>query len=301
MNPPSDSQQLFLRYLLDELPPDERAVVDEALIVDQEFSDSFQEARYDLIDAYVADELPPEDRKRVEQAVFSTRDGQEALSMALAIQSGKTAPEKMGAAWLPAVHKSKTTVQVRGRNIRIVFFLSTLAACLLLAFVLLHLRQRPMRQTAQTLPTTSSTTAGSVVPERPGAAQLPMPPKNSTAKPHFAPRQTGVLAVAMPMGTARGVVSVPIQLHPGIDRIKVQWPVPSDSTASAYTLEIASGQSSIAVLPQHGPLASFGGIRVAEFFFPADNLPNGAYIFRLRAANASNDQPVAEPSVRISR
>ncbi|MHB1936067.1 MAG: hypothetical protein ACYCOR_05725 [Acidobacteriaceae bacterium] len=301
MNPPSDSRQLFLRYLLDELPPDERADVDEALIVDQEFSDSFQVARYDLIDAYVADELPPEDRKRVEQAVFSTRDGQEALSMALAMQSGKTAPEKKGAAWLPASDRSKAAVQVRGRNTRIVFFLSTLAACLLLAFVFLHLRQRPMRQTAQTPPTTSSTTAGSAVPEKSGPARLPIPPKNSTAKPHFAPRQTDVLAVAMPMGTARGVGVIPIHLHPGIQQIEVQWPVPSDSTASAYTLEIASGQSSIAVLPQHGSLTSFGGIRVAEFFLPADKLPNGAYIFRLRAADASGNMPIAESQVRISR
>ncbi|MHB1959875.1 MAG: magnesium and cobalt transport protein CorA [Acidobacteriaceae bacterium] len=301
MNPPSDSRQLFLRYLLDELPPDERAEVDEALIVDQEASDAFQEARYDLIDAYAANELPPEDRKRVEQAVFTARDGQEALSMALAMQGGKTAPEKKGATWLTASDRSKAAVQVRGRNARIVFFLSTLAACLLLAFVFLHLRQRPMRQMVQTPPTTSSTTAGSAVPEKSGPAQLAVPPKNSPSTSHSALRQAGVLAVAMPMGTVRGVGVIPIHLHPGIQQIEVQWPVPSDSTASAYTLEIASGQSSIAVLPQHGSLTSFGDIRVAEFLLPADTLPNGQSIFRLRAADASSNQPVAESSVRISR
>ncbi len=301
MNPPSDSRQLFLRYLLDDLPPDERADVDEAMIVDQEFSDAFQEARYDLIDAYAAGALSPEDRKRVEQAVFSTRDGQEALSMALAMQRGKTAPEKKDASWLPASDRSKAAVQVRGRNARIVFFLSTLAACLLLVFVFLHLRQRPMRQMAQTPPTTSSTTAGSVVPEKSGPAQLPIPPKSSSSARHSALRQAGVLAVAMPMGTVRGVGVIPIHLHPGIQQIEVQWPVPSDSTASAYTVEIASDQSRIAVLPQHGPLTTFGDIRVAEFLLPADKLPNGQSIFRLRAADTSGNTPIAEFSVRVSR
>ncbi|MHB1865735.1 MAG: hypothetical protein ACYCPS_06315 [Candidatus Saccharimonadales bacterium] len=271
------------------------------MIVDQEFSDAFQEARYDLIDAYAAGALSPEDRKRVEQAIFSTRDGQEALSMALAMQGGKTAPEKKGAAWLTASDRSKAAVQVRGGNARIVFFLSTLAACLLLAFVFLHLRQRPMRQMVQTPPTTSSTTAGSAVPEKSGPARLPIPLKNSTAKPHFAPRQTGVLAIAMPMGTVRGVAVIPIHLHPGIQQIEVQWPVPSDSTASAYTVEIASDQSSIAVLPQHGPLTTFGDIRVAEFLLPANKLPNGQSIFRLRAADASGNTPIAESTVLISR
>lgn len=301
MNPPSDSQQLFLRYLLDELPPDERADVDEALIVDQEASDSFQEARYDLIDAYAADELPPEVRQRVEQAIFSTAEGQNALSMALAIQRGKTAPEKKDATWLTASDRTKATVQVRGRNARIVFFISTLATCLLLAFVFLHLRQRPMRQMAQTPPTTSSTTAGSAVPEKPGTVQLAVPPKNSRSTSHSALRQAGVLAVAMPMGTVRGVGVIPIHLHPGIQQIEVQWPVPSDSTASAYTVEIASDQSRIAVLPQHGPLTTFGDIRVASFFLPAKKLSNGQYIFRLRAADPSSDTPVAESTVLISR
>lgn len=301
MNPPSDSRQLFLRYRLDELPPDERAEVDEALIVDQEFSDAFQEAWCDLIDAYVANELPSDVRQRAEKAIFSSKNGQKALSVARATQNRKTAPEKMVPALLYAGDRSPTIVQMRDLNARIVFSLSTLAACLLFVLAVIHLRQRPARQTAQTPPLSSSTTAISAVPEKHGPAQLPIPPKNSTAKPHFAPRQTGILAVAMPMGTARGVVSVPIQLHPGIDRIEVQWPVPSGSTAFAYTLEIASGQSSIAILPQHGPLTAVGDIRVANFLLPADKLPNGQYIFRLRVADASGNTPVAESSVLISR
>lgn len=300
MNPPSDSRQLFLRYLLDELPPDERADIDEALIVDQEASDAFQEARYDLIDAYAAGALSPEERKRVEQAVFSTRDGQEALSMALAMQRGKTAPEKMRTAWLPAFDQSKAAVPIRGNITRNVIFLSTLAACSLLVFVLLHLGRRPMRQTDQTLSATSSAATDSATPKKDGAAQLVVPSRSSPSTSHSALRQTGVLVVAMP-GTVRGADVIPIHLHPGIQQIEVQWPIPSDSTASAYTLEMASDRLGMAVLPQHGPLTAFGDIRVAEFLLPADKLPNGQSIFRLRAAGASDNTPIAESSVRVSR
>lgn len=300
MNPPSDSRQMFLRYLLDELPPDERASVDEALIVDQEFSDAFQEAQYDWIDAYVANELPDDVRQRVEKAIFSTKDGQKALSMAQAMQSRKTAPEKNDAGTLPASDRSKTAVRLLGRNTRVVFLASTLAACLLLAFVFLHLRSRPMRQMAQTPLTTSSTKAGSSAPEQRSAAQLSTLPQNAVSKPHSASRTNSVLAVAI-MGTVRGVPSIPIRLHPGIKQIEVQWPAPPDSTVSTYTLEVVSGQASIAVIPQHGPLDTVGNMRVANFFLPASKFPSGQYIFRFRAADASRNTPVVESSVRISR
>jgi hypothetical protein len=301
MNSPAGSQQLYLRYLLDELSPDERAKVDEALIVDQGFSDSLQEARYDLIDAYVAKELSQEARLRVERAILSTKDGQEALSMALAMQSGKATPKESDTEVLTAVGVGHALAPVWGRKVRISLFVSTLAACFLLALGLFHVRQTVMRKTAQTLPLPSSATAKGAVPQNPGAAQLPVPPEGPPAAMHSAHRQSGVLAVAMPMGTVRGVVPVPIQLRRGIDRIEVQWPVPSDSTASAYTLEIASGQSSIAVLPQHGSLSPVNDLRVANFLLPVHTLPDGQYIFRLRAADVPGNTPVAESSVRISR
>lgn len=301
MNPPTESQQLYLRYLLDELSPDERAEVDEALIVDQGLSDAFQEARYDLMDAYVAKELSQQVRLQVERAILSTKDGQEALSMALAMQSGKATPKERGAAVLSAASVGHAAVPVGGRKVRIALFVSTLAACFLLALGFLHLRQQAVRQTAQKQVPPASSRAEGVVPVRPDATQLPPPPRGPSSASHSALRQTGVLAVAMPVGTVRGSAPLPVQLHPGIGQIEVQWPIPSGPAASAYTLEIASGQSSIAVLPQHGPLFPVDDLRVANFLLPVDKLPNGQYIFRLRAANATTNTPIAESSVRISR
>lgn len=301
MNPPSDSRQLFLRYLLDELPPDERAEVDEALIVDQEYFDSFQEARHDLIDAYVAGELLADVRLRVEKAIFSSKNGQQALSMARALQKEKAVAESTDTTPLAVSDSRHARAPTPKRTFRIAFLVSTLAACILLVVAMIHVRQTAIRQNAHAPSRPSPTTTGSAASEKRGAAPLPIPPRTSTSRIHSAPRENSVLALAMPMGTARGAAALPIHLRPDVKQIEIQWPIPSDSTASAYTLEIASDQSSIVVLPQHGPLVSIDDLRVANFFLAVDMLQNGQYILRLRAADASGDTPVAASSVRISR
>jgi anti-sigma factor RsiW len=291
---------LFLRYLLHELPPDGRAKVDEALIVDQEFSDAFQEARYDLIDAYVANELPAEDRQRVEKAIFSSENGQKALSMARAMHKEKTMAERKDAAPLSVSAVSRARVPTTNRTFRTAFLASTLAACLLLLFAVIHVHRVAIHRIAQAPSRPSSTTTASTGPEKPGAAQSSTLPQNAVSKPHSASGKNSVLAVAI-MGTVRGADAIPVQIHRGIQRVQVQWAVPYGSTDSTYTLEVVSGQASIAVIQQHGPLDTVGNMRVANFFLPADKFPSGQYIFRFRAADASGNTPVVESSVRISR
>jgi hypothetical protein len=299
---PTDDQQLFLRYVLDQLHPDKRSEIDERLITDQSLSDAFQEARNDLIDAYAADELPADVRLQVEQAILSDREGQIALSMARTMKHLKTGPT-IGSDTYRREHNRYSPVHwiFEGKT-RIGVFAASLAACSLLVFLFFHMRQRSTYQTAQAGPVSTLTdVAGSTGSEGRRTKNLAGSSNKSSPARHSALRQTNVLAIAMPMETLRGDQLIAITLRPGVDRIHVQWPIPADVKASAYMLEIASKQSIQDVLPQHGPLDRIGNSRVANFFVAADKLPTGQVLFRLLIANASEKDPVAESSVRISR
>ncbi len=279
MNVPSKSRQLFLRYVLDEMSPDERAKIDDALITDQEFSDSFQEARYDLIDAYAADELPADTRGRVEQAIFAIKNG---------------------AILLPVSPRRQAMLQIPRRKFRIAFLVSALSACILLAAVFIRSRQRTTPQMAQSPQSTPLMTTSRPIRGEPSSVQPSTPTVIPSRKIHLLPGPS-VMAVAMPLGTARGTAGIPIHIHRGIDRIEIEWPVPPDSGKPPYTLEVTSGRSKIAVLAQHGLLAPVGNLRVAKFLLPVDKLPNGQYLFRLSAADAARGMPIAEFAVRVSR
>ncbi len=286
----TDDQQLFLSYALDQLPPDKRSELDEELIANQDVSDAFQQARHDLIDAYAADALPPHIRRQVEQAILSTEDAQIALSMARAMQRLNSRPNVPNPIHPQEPHPNRTLLWLQDHKTPIGWFASTLAACFVLAFLFFHTRQRAIRQAAAVPPASS-------VPQTISAA----PSQTS-----LAPSQATVLAVAMPMGTVRGDHLLSIPLHPWVSQIHLQWPLPADATASACTLEIASTQaastnSNVFVLPQHGPLQAIGSLRVANFLIPANALPTGHVLFRLRAADAIDHTLLAESPVQISR
>lgn len=306
MNVPNEFQQLLLRYRLDELPPDERSAVDNSLIVDQEFSDSLQEAQYDLIDAYVVGQLPVEVRRRVEQAMFCNHDGQSALSMARAMQDRR---RLLGASADGGIFRAKqhhTAPTPASSSARIIFLTSSLAACILLLLVVFRLHQSPLRYEAQEPPNVSppkavaSANAGATqVPTATG--RLPIPKTNSASAARTVVRPSDVLAVAMPISAVRGADVIDILLRPGTRQVEVQWPIPSDSSATTYSLEIASDKSGITLVPQHGSLDSIDNLHLANFLLPAEKLPDGRYLFRLRASDAQGKSPLVETSVRVTR
>lgn len=308
MNVPNEFQQLLLRYRLDELPPDERSAVDNSLIVDQEFSDSLQEAQYDLIDAYVVGQLPVEVRRRVEQAMFCNHDGQSALSMARAMQDRRRLLGESADGGIFRAKQHHTAPPPASRSARIIFLTSSVAACILLLLVILRLHQSPLRHEAQEPPNVSppkalaSANAGASATQAPMAAgRLPIPKTSSASAARPVIRPSDVLAVAMPISTVRGAEVIDIVLHPGTRQVEVQWPIPSDSSATAYSLEIASDKSGITLVPQHGSLDSIDNLRLANFLLPAEKLPDGRYLFRLRASDAQGKSPLVETSVRVTR
>ena len=159
MESPSNTQRLLLRYLLEQLSPEERERIDEALITDQEFSDSFAEARNEWLDAYVAGSLPPEWKKPVEQALIDTPEGASSVRVAAALHRQR------------ALIPSKVQPKFPSRAV-LAFFVPALAACMLLVF---WLRSAPSsRPTRQGLPAAGSP---------PVAAVKHLPPPTPAPRP----------------------------------------------------------------------------------------------------------------------
>ncbi len=300
MDTPQNSRQLLLSYVLDEMSPQERERIDTSLILDQEFSDSFQQARYDLIDAYVTQELSEEMRRRVERGLLQTENGKHDLSLAIALRDSKKSPVPTSVRHAPVQHGVRQHFRLQ-RSFRIGAF--ALAACAAFAFLVFGIRHR---RTSEAGPPGST---GASIPARArgssqAASTTPPEPDFSSAKPHVGKSAT-VLVFAMPFATTRGTRTIPIRLSSGIRQIDVEWALPSAQSLSKnatqlYFLDVVSDKNTMTVLPQEGKVALIGSTPVAHFLVSTARLPNGEYIFRVHAKDHPN-VPLAESSVRISR
>ena len=110
----------------------------------------------------------------------------------------------------------------------------------------------------------------------------------------------GTLALVMPAGTLRGSDSVSLLLTAAIERVQVQWPLPPDETAPAYTLLVSRDGAAATKFPQHGPVRTIGTEKVATFVLPADGLQDGEYTFALYDNQIADGSPVAHFSVAVS-
>ena len=283
MESPSNTQRLLLRYLLEQLSPEERERIDEALITDQEFSDSFAEARNEWLDAYVAGSLPPEWKKPVEQALIDTPEGASSLRVAAALHSQHTVMR-------PHVRRKFPSRAV------VAFFVPALAACMLLVF---WLRSAPSsRPTRQGLPAAGSPPVAAVKHLPP---PTPAPPSDADRAPTTGAGRHGMLALVMPAGTLRGSDSVPLLLTAGIERVQVQWPLSPDKMASKYTLLVARDGAPATKFPQHEPVRTIGTEKIATFVLPANVLPDGECTFALYDDQSADGSPLAQFSMAVSR
>jgi hypothetical protein len=283
MESPSNTQRLLLRYLLEQLSPEERERIDEVLITDQEFSDSFAEARNEWLDAYVTGSLPPEWKKLVEQALIDTPEGASSLGVAAALHNQRTLMP-------PNVGRKFPSRAV------LAFFVPALAACMFLA---LWLRSGPSSGPARHgLPGSGSPPVAAVKLLPP---PTPVAPSDLTKAPALSAARHGTLALVMPSGILRGSDSVPLVLTTAIERVQVQWPLPPDETAPVYTLLASRDGALTTKFPQRGAVRTIGTEKIATFVLPAAVLPDGEYTFALVGNQTADGSPVAQFSVAVSR
>jgi hypothetical protein len=262
--------------------PEERERIDEALITDQEFSNSFAEARNDWLDAYVAGSLPPEWKKLVEQALIDTPEGASSLRVAAALHGQRTRMP-------PNVRRKFPSRAV------LAFFVPALAACMFLA---LWLRSGPSSAPARHGLPGSESPAVAAVKRLPPS--VPVAPSDLTKAPTLGATRHGTLALVMPAGTLRGSDSVSLLLTSAIERVQVQWPLPPDETAPAYTLLVSRDGAAATKFPQHGPVRTIGTEKIATFVLPAAVLREEEYTFALYGNQIADGSPVAHFSVAVS-
>ena len=94
-------EQLMIRYLLRELPEDDRAAVQERFFTDPEFAGRLRAVESELIDAYARGEVAADRRNRVEQFLLSASPQREKLAIARAFhQVLREQEEQPRWAWL---------------------------------------------------------------------------------------------------------------------------------------------------------------------------------------------------------
>jgi hypothetical protein len=282
MQSPSKTQRLLLRYLAGQMSAEERERIDEALITDQEFSDSFAEAKNDWLDAYASGALSPEWKQQVEQTMLNTAEGAASLQVATALNQNRSA--------MPRKFPSRAALTV---------FVPALAACLVLAFYLRsNLTSRPQ---PQHLPAPESSPLASVKPLAPSvSAPAPTHTPSSDKTPVPSGPRHGILALVMPAMTLRGNDSVALPLTPGIEKVQVQWPVPKTETAELYLLVVSRDAATSKEFAQRGAIKTIGGERVATFSIPVSDLSDGESTFALYSGKTREGLPAAQSTVTIS-
>src|SRR5262245_29868650 len=94
-------EQLMIRYLLRELPEDDRAAVQEQFFTDPKFAGRLRAEESELIDAYARDEVAADRRSRIEQFLLSASPQREKLAIARAFhQVIRQQEEQPRWAWL---------------------------------------------------------------------------------------------------------------------------------------------------------------------------------------------------------
>lgn len=278
------TQEMLLRYLLNEMPPEEREHVDSALISDPEYCEAFQEAEYDLLDAYASHELPPHTADRIGRALEVWPHGWISAAMSRALQRHQ--PQPTLATALPAVSPR------RSRLLRF-SWLPAVAVALIVIAVLAGRQARENRHYSPpqlaTAPPTETTA--------PPAAQAPVPTARAPLSPTTPPPEQ-VATLLLPE-TTRDAAALPVRIPAKARQLDVEWIVSADSPHSHYNLELDSDDATIARAQQHGPLESSGQQRVAHFLLSTQALRSGPYVVRIFGP-ADPTTPAYEASIQIS-
>jgi hypothetical protein len=268
MDNPIIPRDLLLAYKLDELSPEERQTVEERMLRDQEFSDSLEEAEYDLLDDYHAHRLAPEQSDRVRRAFPLDLLQQEDFPY-FPLSEVKTMPS-------PAPITDRPTAGRRGRG-HWSWVVAAIAASLVLAIsagrAFRHFRPTPGPNVVSTalrgLPMNASRPA-------PMDAKTPAQETASTGQsgthahaPHAA--ATSAFLLLTPE-VVRGGAEHSVQLPRGVRTLHVQWVVPRRVKGKGFVLRVVSGRSVRATAQQRGPLQYTKGGPVADFDVDASSL-----------------------------
>ena len=231
----------LLRYIAADLTADERALFEERLLKDQDFSDAVAVHEQDLIDAYALGSLAPEETRSIQAWIEASPRRMQRVNMARAFLIRR--PQKI-------------------RRKQYVTIVLAAAACILAAVgITLSLTSKPMRQNSK------SVSSGTIAAVRNGISETS--PGNA-AKPEV------ILLVSERIRGQQQITTH--QIHSAAP-VQMQILLVGETARSGYSLTIHSLGEDKHVLPEYKDLnaESVGGQLYIKVDFSPGSLLPGTY------------------------
>jgi hypothetical protein len=274
-----DQSETISRYLLNDLPPDQRDALEQRYFADPELLALVEAVEGELIEAYVQRELSPADRARFERYFLRSRARRERVENAEALQG-----------WMP---------RAAARPPRAMWL--AIAAMLLIvagSLVWLWMENRKLRSDVDRLREESART---VVPAKPRAIPPVMVPPPQQAERVPAPEAHGVplvVSVIITPGLTRDTASLQrIVLPRGTGTLRLHAAIDMESDAGRYAATLRTSDGHETWTGQGLHLQRDGAARLVIASIPAARLTAGEYVLTVSA----DGEPVGDYPLRIVR
>ncbi len=230
MDPQNRLRELLLDYKLGRMKQKHRDRFDERIFKDPEFSETLEEAEFDLLDDYRSGRLSAAMKKRVERAFSPSELAGLPLNPAQSSRQAVPAPRRPGIL-LPTF---------------------ALACSALIVAGILFVSHRGLRRSlAGNAPASS--------PTRTLAVHHP------AAKP-----QAAAATLLLTSEVVRDGSALQLRLAPATRTVRIQWVVPAGTTGSAFYLSVVAMPDNPCATAKSSGVSTLDNQQVAEFNLPAD-------------------------------
>jgi hypothetical protein len=237
MNIRDDQRQLLIRYLLEELPPQETAQIDERFLSDDAFLAEMEDVYFDLVDSLTSGELTGEQQERASKALRNWSEQKTRFAAARLLQRDRGAVDS----------RAGGVSRVPRRGL-ILGFLSA-AAVIAIVFFLFH--HQPGRTGNQGAVSNTNLASGNTATET-------------------------TFAILLSPEVLRGETIREVQVPRKTEMLRFQLVLPEGQPASEYSVQIMprgrGNPTTVSVSPH-----TLGDQRYLQFDLSSSSLPPGDY------------------------
>lgn len=277
----ADEEQ-FRRYLLGEMPEEERAALEERYFADEDTFARLLAEEDTLVAAYLHEELPAAERARFEASFLGTADGRRRLGVARELGGRVARPPVSG----PAPVRRPLPL-----------WMAAVAAAAVLAAVAFTWQMRHMVPGHATSPRNAANPLG------PLATPAAGPPSADVGTAEARPAgPSNVLTVVLAAGLARGAgASTTFAIPPGTPAIRLRLRTSAEDDVR-YRVSIQTPEGIQRAASAAATLRQVNGGRAVEVDVPAAALSPGTYIAVLIGiTREGHEETVAEYAFRVTR
>lgn len=290
-----DHDELLRQYLLGRLETEERDLLEERLLREENLLEQAEAAEADLLDDYARGRLAPEERERVAHRLASSPKGRERLALIQGL--GTIANEKNG-----------RVLTFPPRELSRFERAAALAAMLTLAIVSAWIgtRTTELASPPQVAETPAPAPSQPIRRPVPPVAATPLPPREviaeSTPPETPAPQPAAPLVLQLALTTLRGEGEIPVRnVPPGTERVQLHLQL-QEADKDYYASFQATVRGTGPELRAAGLEAREIGGRWTLVLDLDPTLPEGMYEVEVSGVTAAGDvEPIATKEIEIQR